>query len=36
MRKPTTTQRLGRERMTALFDRLQAIEEEKTLDWLNV
>jgi hypothetical protein len=30
------TQRLGRDRMIALFDRLQAIEEEKTLDWLNV
>jgi 2-methylcitrate dehydratase PrpD len=30
------TRRLGRDRMIALFDRLQAIEEEKTLDWLNV
>jgi 2-methylcitrate dehydratase PrpD len=30
------TQRLGRDRMTALFDRLQGIESEKTLDWLNV
>jgi 2-methylcitrate dehydratase PrpD len=30
------TQRLGRDRMAPLFDRLQAIEEEKTLDWLNV
>jgi len=30
------TQRLPRERMNALFDRLQAIENEKTLDWLNV
>jgi hypothetical protein len=30
------TQRLGRDRMLPLFDRLQAIEEEKTLDWLNV
>jgi 2-methylcitrate dehydratase PrpD len=30
------TQRLGRERMAPLFGRLQAIEEEKTLDWLNV
>ncbi len=29
-------QRLGREKMIALFDRLQSIEEEKTLDWLNV
>jgi 2-methylcitrate dehydratase PrpD len=30
------TQRLGRERMVPLFDRLQAIEAEKTLDWLSV
>jgi 2-methylcitrate dehydratase PrpD len=30
------TQRLGRDRMMPLFDRLQAIENEKTLDWLNV
>jgi 2-methylcitrate dehydratase PrpD len=30
------TQRLGRDRMLPLFDRLQAIEEERTLDWLNV
>jgi 2-methylcitrate dehydratase PrpD len=30
------TQRLGRDRMMPLFDRLQAIEDEKTLDWLNV
>src|SRR5260370_34242419 len=30
------TQRLGRDKMVSLFDRLQAIEEEKTLDWLNV
>jgi 2-methylcitrate dehydratase PrpD len=30
------TQRLGRDRMMPLFDRLQAIEEEKTLDWLSV
>jgi 2-methylcitrate dehydratase PrpD len=30
------TKRLGRDRMAPLFDRLQAIEEEKTLDWLNV
>jgi 2-methylcitrate dehydratase PrpD len=30
------TQRLGREKMIPLFDRLQAIENEKTLDWLNV
>lgn len=30
------TQRLGRDRMMPLFDRLQAIEEERTLDWLNV
>ncbi len=30
------TQRLGREKMAPLFDRLQAIEEEQTLDWLNV
>jgi 2-methylcitrate dehydratase PrpD len=30
------TQRLGRDRMTTLFDRLQGIESEKTLDWLNV
>jgi 2-methylcitrate dehydratase PrpD len=30
------TQRLGRNKMMSLFDRLQAIEEEKSLDWLNV
>ena len=30
------TQRLGRDKMIPLFDRLQAIENEKTLDWLNV
>jgi 2-methylcitrate dehydratase PrpD len=30
------TQRLGRYKMMPLFDRLQAIEDEKTLDWLNV
>jgi 2-methylcitrate dehydratase PrpD len=30
------TQRLGRDRMMPLFDRLQSIEDEKTLDWLNV
>ena len=30
------TQRLPRDRMSALFDRLQAIETERTLDWLNV
>jgi 2-methylcitrate dehydratase PrpD len=30
------TQRLGRDRMVPLFDRLQGIENEKTLDWLNV
>jgi 2-methylcitrate dehydratase PrpD len=30
------TQRLDRDRMMPLFDRLQAIEGEKTLDWLNV
>jgi 2-methylcitrate dehydratase PrpD len=30
------TQRLGRDRMVTLFDRLQAIENEKTLGWLNV
>ena len=30
------TQRLDRDRMVSLFDRLQAIENEKTLDWLNV
>ena len=30
------TQRLGPDKMIALFDRLQAIENEKTLDWLNV
>src|SRR5262249_31398273 len=30
------TQRLGRDRMMPLFDRLQAIEDEKSLDWLNV
>ena len=30
------TQHLGRDRMSPLFDRLQAIESEKTLDWLNV
>jgi 2-methylcitrate dehydratase PrpD len=28
------TRRLGRDRMMPLFDRLQAIEEAKTLDWL--
>ena len=30
------TQRLGRDTMAPLFDRLQAIENEKSLDWLNV
>ena len=30
------TKRLERDRMSALFDRLQAIESAKTLDWLNV
>ena len=30
------TQRLGPDKMVPLFDRLQAIENEKTLDWLNV
>jgi 2-methylcitrate dehydratase PrpD len=30
------TKRVGGERMMPLFDRLQALEEEKTLDWLNV
>jgi 2-methylcitrate dehydratase PrpD len=30
------TQRLGREAMESLFDRLQGIENEKTLAWLNV
>ena len=30
------TQRLGRDQMLALFDRLQAIDNEKSLDWLNV
>jgi 2-methylcitrate dehydratase PrpD len=30
------TQRLGRDKMLPVFDRLQAIENEKTLDWLNV
>jgi 2-methylcitrate dehydratase PrpD len=30
------TQHLGRDRMSPLFDRLQAIEGEKTLDWLNI
>jgi len=30
------TKRLGSDRMGALFDRLQGIESEKTLDWLNV
>jgi 2-methylcitrate dehydratase PrpD len=30
------TKRLGRDRTVPLFDRLQAVEEEKTLDWLNV
>jgi 2-methylcitrate dehydratase PrpD len=30
------TQRLGRDKMVSLFDRLQSIEDEKTLDWLNV
>jgi 2-methylcitrate dehydratase PrpD len=30
------SQRLGRDKMVALFDRLQAIEDEKTLDWLTV
>ena len=30
------TQRLGRDKMVPLFDRLQAIENEKNLDWLNV
>jgi 2-methylcitrate dehydratase PrpD len=30
------TQRLGRDRMAPLFERLQSIESEKTLDWLNV
>jgi 2-methylcitrate dehydratase PrpD len=30
------TRRLGRDRMAALFDRLQGIESEPGLDWLNV
>jgi 2-methylcitrate dehydratase PrpD len=30
------SRRAGGDRMSALFDRLQAIESEKTLDWLNV
>jgi 2-methylcitrate dehydratase PrpD len=30
------TKRLGRDRMAPLFDRLQTIEEERSLDWLNV
>jgi 2-methylcitrate dehydratase PrpD len=30
------TQRLGRDKMVPLFDRLQSIQDEKTLDWLNV
>jgi 2-methylcitrate dehydratase PrpD len=30
------TQRLGQDRMAPLFDRLQAIENEPNLDWLNV
>jgi hypothetical protein len=30
------TQRLGRDRMAPLFERLQGIENEKALDWLNV
>jgi 2-methylcitrate dehydratase PrpD len=30
------TQRLGADRMAALFERLQGIEGEKTLDWLGV
>jgi 2-methylcitrate dehydratase PrpD len=30
------TQRLGQDRMAPLFDRLQAIENEPSLDWLNV
>jgi 2-methylcitrate dehydratase PrpD len=30
------TQRLGRDRMRPLFDRLQGLENEKTLDWLKV
>jgi 2-methylcitrate dehydratase PrpD len=30
------TQRLGGNKMAPLFDRLQAIEDEKTLDWLTV
>jgi 2-methylcitrate dehydratase PrpD len=30
------TRRLGDDRMAPLFERLQGIENEKTLDWLNV
>ena len=30
------TKHLGRDKMMPVFDRLQAIENEKTLDWLNV
>jgi 2-methylcitrate dehydratase PrpD len=30
------TQRLGHDPMAALFERLQGIESEKALDWLNV
>ena len=30
------TQRLGGDRMAPLFERLQGIENEKALDWLNV
>ncbi len=30
------TQRLGRDKMMSLFDRLQGVEDEKTLDWLAV
>ena len=30
------TQRLGRDKMAPLFERLQGIENEKALDWLNV
>jgi 2-methylcitrate dehydratase PrpD len=30
------TQRLGRDRMRPLFDRLQGLENEKTLDWIKV
>ena len=30
------TQRIGRDKAGSLFDRLQHIENEKSLDWLNV